>query len=618
MENADERHMSTEDTNPQIRNIAIISHVDHGKTTLVDGMFRQSGVFDDRRGDGERLMDQLDLERERGITIAAKNCAVAWEGVKINIIDTPGHADFGGEVERALSMAEGALLLVDAAEGPLPQTRFVLKKTLEAGMRVLVVVNKIDRDDARPIQVLDEVSDLFIDLDADEDQLDFPVLFAVGRDGTVTETLSEEGQDLAPLFRLILEQLPPPEKDPELPQQMLVSDLGYSEYLGRLAIGQVRNRAISDRESLIRIDEDGQQRPLTVSSLQVYRGMSLVSVKRVEAGDIAVLSGIDEVAIGDTIATAENPRPLPRVTVDQPTVSVWIGKNTSPFAGREGRYVQPSKIKERLQKEALRTVALEVEESPDTNGFVVKGRGEFQLAILVETMRREGFEMSVGRPEVIYRHEDGETLEPIEHLYVDCAAQYVGTVTQKLSSRKGLLLNQEGHGDRARVEFSIPSRSLIGFRDELLTDTRGTGIMNASLEGYGPYRGDFGARVTGSLISDRQGQAIPYALYNLEPRGVLFVGPGEWVYEGMVVGEHSKGNDLEVNACKEKKLTNVRAAARDENIILTPPHPPTLEGAISFIGPDELVEVTPQSLRVRKTLLSASERKRAQKVAQAG
>ena len=593
-----------------IRNLAIIAHVDHGKTTLVDAMFRQSGVFRDDQVVEDRLMDRLDLERERGITIAAKNCAVSWRGVKINIIDTPGHADFGGEVERAISMADGALLLVDAAEGPLPQTRFVLKKTLEAGLKVIVVINKIDRKDARPAAVRDEIYSLFIDLDATEEQIEFPLLYAIGRDGVASHSLEVPGKNLDDLLDVIVTELPPPVAHPDHPFQMLVSDLGYSDYLGRLAIGKTRNRAIRANDAMIRIDSEGKQQPLKVSRLQVYQGISIVEAQSAEPGDIVVLSGIDEVHIGDTICTRDAPLALRRITVDEPTVSMLFMRNSSPFAGQEGKFVQASKLGERLVKETLRNVSLRVEPTEDKEGFLVKGRGEFQMAILIETMRREGYEMCVGRPRVITKVENGVTLEPIERLYVDCAEQFTGIVTEKLSIRKGRLTGLENHGGgRSRLEFSIPSRALIGFRDELLTDTKGTGIMNAYLEGYEPYRGDFPSRFTGSLVADRQGNAIPYALFNLEPRGTMFVSPGDPVYEGMIVGEHNRDNDLDVNACKTKKLSNMRAANRDENVILTPPRTMNLEASINFIRDDEMVEITPKSIRMRKSQLAAAKRK---------
>jgi GTP-binding protein len=596
-------------TNEQIRNIAIIAHVDHGKTTLVDTMFRQSGMFREGQEVAERLMDSMDLERERGITIAAKNCAVSWKGVKINIIDTPGHADFGGEVERSLSMAEGALLLVDASEGPLPQTRFVLKKALESGLTVIVVINKVDRQDARPAEVLNEVYDLFIDLDATEEQLDFPLLYAIGRQGVAMRSPEDKGENLHLLFDLILERIPGPGYDPNEPFQMLVSDLGYSDYLGRLAIGRVHNGRAHQSDALVLLTEGGEQVPLRVTRIQTFEGMAIRETEGAEPGDIVVLSGIEDVHIGDTIGTKEQPKPLKRITVDEPTVSMRFSINTSPMSGREGKFVQSSKIRERLLRESLRNVAIRVEETDDRESLLVKGRGEFQMAILVETMRREGFELTVGRPEVILKHKDGKVLEPMEHLFVDCEEQFMGVITEKLSMRKGRMTNLVNHGSgRIRVEFSVPSRGLIGYRDEFLTDTKGTGIMNSYFAGFEAHRGDFPSRFTGSLVSDRQGNAVAYALFNLEPRGQLFVVPGDPVYEGMIVGEHNRENDLNVNPCKEKKLTNMRASGRDENVILTTVLPMTLERALHFIREDEMVEVTPKSIRLRKTILSATKR----------
>ncbi|MDP2799797.1 MAG: translational GTPase TypA, partial [Deltaproteobacteria bacterium] len=595
--------------NEKLRNIAIIAHVDHGKTTLVDTMFRQSGLFRAGQEVDERIMDSMELERERGITIAAKNCAVVWKGTKINIIDTPGHADFGGEVERALSMADGALLLVDASEGPLPQTRFVLKKTFEAGLKIIVMINKIDRKDARPDEVLNEIYDLFIDLGATEEQLDFPLLYAIGRDGIAQKALEEKGENLHVLFDTILEEIPAPSYDPEEAFQMLVADLGYSDYLGRLAIGKVFNGKARYNDSLVCIDEQGKQLPLKISKLQIYEGMNLKEADFAEPGDIVVLSGLESVNIGDTICTKDYPKPLKRITVDEPTVSMKFTINNSPFGGKEGKFVQSSKIWERLGKEMQKNVAIKVEEAADKESFIVKGRGEFQMAILIETMRREGFELCVGRPEVIYKYKDGKKHEPIEQLFIDCGENFLGIVTEKLSIRKGKMTNLVNNGrGRVRIEFSVPSRALIGYRDEFLTDTKGTGIMNSYFIGYEEYRGDFPARSTGSMVADRQGKSVAYALFNLEPRGQLFIPPGEAVYEGMVVGEHNRENDIDVNPCKEKKLSNMRASGRDENVILTPARPMTLESAIHFIGEDELVEVTPLSIRLRKAVLTAQQR----------
>ncbi|EPR30634.1 GTP-binding protein TypA [Alkalidesulfovibrio alkalitolerans DSM 16529] len=596
--------------NQAIRNIAIIAHVDHGKTTLVDAMFKQSGLFRENQEVEDRLMDSMDLERERGITIAAKNCSVAWGGVKINILDTPGHADFGGEVERALSMVDGAILLVDASEGPLPQTRFVLKKTLEAGHRVIVVINKIDRKDARPQEVVNEVYDLFIELDATDEQLEFPLLYAVGRDGVAMRDLDDPRVDLTPLFETIIEKIHAPLHDEGEPFQMLVSDLGYSEFLGRLAIGKVFHGRVTSGERLICVGEGGQRKPLRVSRLQTYEGIRLADAATAEPGDIVVLSGIEDVHIGDTITVEDGGKALPRITVDDPTVFMKFSINTSPLAGREGKQLTSSKLRERLVRESLANVSIRVEEAEGRDSFLVKGRGEFQMAILVETMRREGFELTVGRPEVIFKtDEQGKKLEPIERLYVNCGEEFTGTVTEKLSQRKGRLVNLVNHGNgRVRLEFNVPSRGLIGYRDEFLTDTKGTGIMTSYFEGYGEFRGDFPTRFTGSLVADRSGQGVAYALFNLEPRGRLFVVPNDPVYEGMIVGEHNRESDLDVNPCKEKKLTNMRASGKDENVILTNVTPMTLERAINFIRDDELVEVTPSSIRLRKAELSQIKR----------
>ena len=596
-------------TNDKIRNIAIIAHVDHGKTTLVDAMFRQSGLFRHGQQIDERVMDRMDLERERGITISAKNCSVIYKGVRINIVDTPGHADFGGEVERALSMVDGALLLVDASEGPLPQTRFVLQKALQANLKIIVVVNKIDRKDARPAAVLDQVYDLLIDLDANDDQLEFPLFYAVGRDGMAGLDADHLADDLHLLFDAILNDIPAPRFVAESPFQMLVSDLGYSDYLGRLAVGRVVGGKAESRHRLICIDADGNHRPLKVSRLQIYEGTDISPVSEVSAGEIAILSGIEEVTIGDTICTEDAPFALPRITVDPPTVSMVFTINDGPLGGTEGRYVQSAKIRERLIKETLLNVAIQVEPAGDRDAVVVNGRGEFQLAILIETMRREGFEFCVGRPEVILKNEHGITKEPIEKLFIDCDEAFMGVVTEKLSIRKGKMMNLNNTGTgRVRIEFSIPSRALIGYRDEFLTDTRGTGIMNSYFMGYEPHRGDFPSRFTGSIVSDRKGHAVPYALYNLEPRGRLFIQPGDVVYEGMVIGEHNRETDINVNPTKEKKLTNMRASGKDENVILAPIRAMTLEQAINFIRDDERVEVTPQSIRLRKVTLGVKAR----------
>ena len=596
--------------NPLLRNIAIIAHVDHGKTTLVDQMLRQSGLFRANQQVEERIMDNMDLERERGITIAAKNCSVRWEGVKINILDTPGHADFGGEVERALKMVDGAILLVDSSEGPLPQTRFVLKKALEENLKIIVVINKIDRKDARPQQVLNEIFDLFIDLDASEEQIEFPVLYAIGRQGIAQNSLTQEGTDLEPLFTEILEHIPAPAYTPEEPFQMLVSDLNYSDYLGRLAIGRVFNGSALNNDSLICIAEDQSIVPLRVTRIQEYDGIVLRETDRAQPGDIIILAGIEEVHIGDTICTTEAPKALKRITVDEPTISMLFTINTSPLSGREGRYVQSGKLRERLLKESLRNVSIRVEEGDNPDRFIVKGRGEFQMAILIETMRREDYELCVGRPSVIMKVNQGVLHGPIEHLFIDCEEQFLEIVTETLSRHKARMVILVDHvTGRVRVEFSVPSRSLIGYRNEFLTDTKGTGIMNFLLAGYEPFRGDFITRLTGSIVSDRSGDTVAYALNNLEPRGILFVGPGEPTYEGHIIGEHNRENDIDVNATKQKKLTNMRSSTKDEAIQLTPFTPLSLEKAIEFIKDDEMVEVTPKSIRLRKSILSVQQRK---------
>ncbi len=596
--------------NEKIRNIAIIAHVDHGKTTLVDAMFRQSGLFRPGLEVDERIMDSMDLERERGITIAAKNCSVKYNGVKINIIDTPGHVDFGGEVERALSMVDGAILLVDASEGPLPQTRFVLKKSFEKGLKVVVVINKIDRKDARPEQILDEIYDLFIDLDANDGQLDFPYLYAIGRQGIAKKTLTEKTDDLHFLFETILNEIPAPEYDLQEPFQMLVSDLGYSDYLGRLAIGRIFNGKAEFHDTLVRINDKEENLPLKISKLQVYDGLNLKEVDAAEPGDIVVLSGIEDVKIGDTICTREYPKPLKRIAVDEPTLSMEFTINTSPLSGKEGKILQSGKIRERLTKETLKNVAVRLEQTEDRERFIVKGRGELQMAILIETMRREGFELSVGRPKVIYKHSNGSILEPIEKLFVDCDEDFLGVVTEKLSIRKGRLTNLVNNGSgRVRAEFSVPSRALIGYRDDFLTDTKGTGIINTIFDRYEAFRGEFPIRFTGSIVSDRQGNAVAYALHHLEPRGRLFIAPGEPVYAGMIIGEHNKAVDISANPSKEKKLTNIRAAGKDNSTVCSPVQAMTLERAINYIKDDEMVEVTPKSIRLHKRRLSLKKRK---------
>jgi len=573
-------------------------------------MFRQSGVFRAGQETQDRLMDSMDLEKERGITIAAKNCSVVWNSVKINILDTPGHADFGGEVERALSMVDGAILLVDASEGPLPQTRFVLSKALAGGLSVIVVINKIDRSDARPAEVLSEIYDLFIDLGANDAQLEFPVLYAIGRDGIAQDTLEGKSDNLHPLLDAILRELPAPSYTVSEPFQMLVSDLSYSDYFGRQAIGKVINGRAHSKDGLVCIGEGGARETLNVSKLHTYSGIKLVEANGAETGDIIVLSGIENVHIGDTICTRDAPKALPRLIVDEPTVAMRFFVNTSPFSGMDGKKVQSLKLFERLRKETLNNVSIQVEEAKTGGGFIVRGRGEFQLVILIEMLRREGFEICVGRPEVILKHKDGKRLEPIEHLFVDCAEAFAGIVTDKLSARKGRMLSYACHdGGRVRLEFSVPSRALIGYRDTFLTDTKGTGIMNSYLSGYEEYRGDIINRFTGSMVSDRVGAAVTYGLYHLEPRGQLFIVPGEQVYEGMIVGEHNLDSELDVNPCKEKKLSNMRSVLKDEALTLTPIQPMTLERAIQFLADDEMVEVTPHFIRLRKAILTFQDRK---------
>jgi GTP-binding protein len=600
-------------SNDHVRNVAIIAHVDHGKTTLVDAMFQQSGIYRSGQATVDRAMDRMDLERERGITITAKNCAIRWRGVKINIVDTPGHADFGGEVERALSMVDGAILLVDAAEGPLPQTRFVLAKALELGLKILLVINKIDRSDARPAQTADDVLELLLELDAHEDHLEPPTLYAIGRAGVARATPDGAEQNLDLLLDTIVKEVPAPTISgaPDAPFQMLVSDLGYADHLGRLAIGKIYSGGVASNDQLVRLGATDSQ-PLRVTRIQLYEGPALVTAATVAAGDIVVLAGVDDVQIGDTICTSADAVRLPRIQIDQPTVAMRFAKNTSPLAAREGKIVQASKIRARLHREMLQNVSLQIEDSAD-DSTIVKGRGEFQLAILIETMRREGFELCVGRTQVIY-HQDanGKRTEPIEEVTIDCEDAYTGLVTEKLSRRKARMLDIKHHtSGRVELHFRVPTRGLIGYRDEMLTDTRGTGIMHARVVGYEPYQGDFVARPTGSLVSDRNGSVVPYAICNLEPRGRMFVVPGDPVYEGMLVGEHTRDNDLDVNPCKTKKLSNVRAAGKDDAVTLTPVTPLTLEAALQFIRDDEMVEATPKSLRMRKTIFSAQARRTA-------
>jgi len=599
--------------NEKIRNIAIIAHVDHGKTTLVDHMLKQSGMFKQRQKVVERIMDNMELERERGITITAKNCSIWWKDVKINIIDTPGHADFGGEVERGLKMADGAILLVDAAEGPLAQTLYVLKKALEADKKIIVVINKIDRKDAQPRAVLDNIYQMFLDLDASDVQIEFPVFYSIGRKGIAQKTVDEQGKDLQVLFDAILEYIPAPSYDPKEPFQMLVCDLGYSDYLGRLARGKIFNGTAESSDELVCMKKDGKIKPLRVMRVQTYDGVKLEEAEIVKQGDIVTLAGIEDVQIGDTICTKENPKTLRRIDVDEPTLSMLFSVNTSPFSGREGEFVQSRKIYERLTKETLLNVGIHFEITQNSNAFIVKGRGEFQMEILIETMAREGFELNVGAPKIIYKQENGKLYEPIEYVFIDCNESSIGIITEKLSKRKGKMDKLINYSiGKVRMEFTIPSRSLIGYRNEFIVDTAGTGVINSYLKGYEEYRGNFSKRITGSLVSDRPGNAVSYALDTLSPRGTMFISPGDPVYKGMIVGEHNRDTDLFINPCKEKKLTNMRSSSSDFIRVLSPPRKMTLGQAISFIKEDEIVEITPSSVRLRKSILSGEARSKFQ------
>jgi GTP-binding protein len=600
-------------TRDDLRNVAIIAHVDHGKTTLVDAMLWQSGVFRENQEVVERVMDSNDLEREKGITILAKNTAVSFSGqgrrYKINIVDTPGHADFGGEVERTLKMVDGVLLLVDASEGPLPQTRFVLKKALELGLPPIVVINKIDRKDARTQEVLNEIYDLFIDLDATEDQIDFPVLYTIAREGICRLTPDGEDHRLEPLFDEIIRTIPAPRFAPGMPLQMLILNLDYSDYVGRLAVGRVVNGRIEQRQEVGLTRHNGELLRGRISNLYAFEGLDRVEVGEAGPGDIVAVTGFEDVNIGETITDADDPRPLPPVSVDEPTVSMVFSVNDSPFAGKEGKFVTSRNIKERLEREILTNVSLTVESGESADQFKVAGRGELQLAILIEMMRREGYELNVSKPEVITRRIDGALHEPMEHLTVDCPEDFVGVVTQMLSVRKGRMANMVNHGTgRVRLEFRIPSRGLIGFRSQFLTDTRGTGLLNHLFDGYEPWQGDIPHRLTGALVADRAGKVTAYAIENAQDRGEMFVEPGETVYEGMVVGENAREEDINVNITKEKKLTNIRSSTSDIAVQLMPVRRLSLEQALEFIRDDEMLEVTPSSLRLRKRILDAQRR----------
>jgi len=592
-----------------IRNIAIIAHVDHGKTTLVDAMLKQSGLFRANEAVVERMMDSMDLERERGITIMAKNASVHYGGVKINIVDTPGHSDFGGEVERVLMMVDGVMLLVDASEGPLPQTRYVLSKALAQKLPSIVVINKIDRQDARAEEVVSEVFDLFIDLDAAEEQVDFPVIYTVARDGTAKRNLNDESSDLRPLFDQILSTIPKPAAPVDGVLQLLVANLDYNDYVGRLAIGRIFSGAVAVGDQISICKLDGRIEKTKVTKLYAFEGMKQVPIDHAEAGEIVALAGIEDIYIGETVSSAEDPQPLPRITVDEPTISMLFSVNTSPFAGREGRFVTSRKVRERLDKEALANVAIRVESTESMDTFKVSGRGELQLAIMIEMMRREGYELQVSKPEVITRRENGQVLEPIELTVIDCPDTFIGVVTEALGRRKGRLTKMINHGTgRVRMEFEIPSRGLIGFRSEFLTDTKGTGLLNTIFLRWDEWQGTISQRITGALVADRRGPATTYALYNLQERGELFVRPGTEVYEGMVIGENARDVDLDVNVVREKKLTNMRASSADEAMRLVPFRELSLEQALEFIREDELVEVTPSSIRMRKKTLASNQR----------
>ncbi len=595
--------------NQQIRNIAIVAHVDHGKTTLVDAMLRQSGIFRANEEVAERVMDSNALERERGITILAKTTGVHYHGVKINIVDTPGHSDFGGEVERALKLVDGVMLLVDASEGPLPQTRYVLSKALEAGLPQIVVVNKIDRPDARIQEVLNEIYDLFIDLDAREDQLEFPIIYANARAGLAKTKLEDESSDLRPLFEAILANIPGAEGDPDGVLQMQVGNLDYSDYLGRLAIGRVMSGTLhlNDEVSICKLDGSIQKTKIT--KLYSFEGLKRVDETIAVPGSVLAIAGVEGITIGETISDPDNPKPLKAIQIDEPTIAMLFTINTSPFSGREGQFVTSRHLRDRLEKELLTNVSLKVEEAGGPDAFKVMGRGELQLAILIEMMRREGYELAVGKPEILTRTVDGKIQEPLETLTVDCPEQFVGVVMEKMGIRKGKMTKMVNHGSgRVRLEFEIPSRGLIGLRSEMLTDTKGTAIMNSLFAGYIEWQGDIPMRPTGSLIADRPGKATGYAIFNLQERGEIFITPTTEVYEGMVVGENSRDNDLTVNIVKEKKLTNMRSSTADEAIRLVPPRLLNLEQAIEFIREDEYVEVTPQSIRLRKKILKANMR----------
>jgi GTP-binding protein len=597
--------------NDKIRNIAIIAHVDHGKTTLVDAMLAQSGTHRDNETVVDRVMDSMDLERERGITIMAKNTSVRYGDYKINILDTPGHADFGGEVERVLKMVDGIVLLVDAAEGCLPQTRFVLRKALELKLPCIACVNKIDRQDSRPEEVLDEIYDLFIDLGANDQQIEFPVLYSISRDGIAKKDLAEEGKNLIPLFDQIIESIPAPHALRDDSLQLLVANIDYNPFVGRLAIGRIFSGSIAKNQEVAVAKRDGSVAKTRVKELFVFEGLERTTVADAGTGEIVALAGFDDIEIGETITSVDNPKPLPVINVDEPTIAMIFGVNTSPFSGIDGKFVTSRQIKERLDRELLGNVALRVEQTAAAEQFKVSGRGELQLAILIEMMRREGYELQVSKPEVITKKDEktGETLEPIELVVIDVPDEFIGVVTEAMGRRKGQMTKMINNGSgRVRLEFEVPSRGLIGFRGEFLTETKGTGLLNTLFLRFDKYQGDMKSRQTGSLVSDRMGETNTYALYNLQERGVLFVKPQVKVYEGMIVGENARAVDLDVNPIKEKKLSNMRTTSADEAMRLVPQREMSLERALEFIADDELIEVTPKAIRLRKRVLKANER----------
>jgi GTP-binding protein len=597
-----------------LRNIAIIAHVDHGKTTLVDGMLKQAGAFRTGQVVQERVMDKLDLEREKGITILSKNTAVHWQGKMVNIVDTPGHADFGGEVQRILKMVDGCLLLVDASEGPLPQTRYVLSNALEAGLSPIVVINKIDRPDARISEVLDEVLELFLDLDASEEQCHFPVIYTNAREGTATFDLDKPGVNLAPLFDLVFDKVPPPAYDPEHSLQLQITTLDYNDYVGRIGIGRIRHGVIRVGDAVVLVKSETETIPTKITQLYGFSGLQRTPIEQATAGDIVALAGIEGIFIGDSVTSAEDPRPLPPLKIDEPTLEMRFSVNNSPFSGRDGKYVTTRQIRDRLFKELRANPAIKVEDSETTDSFRVYGRGELQMAILIEMMRREGFELCVGKPRVLLRRENDRLMEPFENVLVDCPEDFVGVITSTLGMRRGRMMRMSNHSTGwVRMNYEIPMRGLIGLRPILMTSTRGTAILHNQFAGYRPMEGEISHRPTGVLVADREGRVTGYALNNLQDRGELFVGPGTQVYEGMIVGENARDADIAVNITREKQMTNMRASGSDDALKIAPPRNLSLEEAIAFINEDEMVEVTPQSLRLRKVYLSAEERKRAEK-----